>query len=109
MKLRVGSMAYLDIALDPAVRRICLIDAPAVLPPATRQEVLDSSAVGLVREVLQAAVDQGALAPQPLESLTHVLLAALHHHQMVAHAGHVGAAGGGVAEDERDRRDARGR
>jgi len=77
-QLRVGSMAYLDIALDPAVRRICLIDAPAVLPPATRQEVLDSSAVGLVREVLQAAVDQGALAPQPLESLTHVLLAALH-------------------------------
>jgi len=77
-RLRVGSMAYLDIALDPTVQRICLIDAPAVLSPATRQEVLDSSAVGLVREVLQAAVDQGALAPQPLEPLTHVLLAALH-------------------------------
>ena len=77
-QLRVGSLAYLDRALDPAVQRICLIDAPAVLAPATRQEVLDSSAVGLVREVLQSALDQGALTPQPLEPLTHVLLAALH-------------------------------
>jgi hypothetical protein len=74
-QLRVGSLAYLDFALDPAVQRICLVDAPAVLSPAARQEVLDGSAVGLVREVLQAATDAGALTPQPL---THVLLAALH-------------------------------
>jgi hypothetical protein len=77
-QLRVGSLAYLDHALDPAVQRICLLDAPSVLPPAARQEVLDSYAFGLMKEVLQAAVDAGALAPQPLEPLTHVLLAALH-------------------------------
>ena len=77
-QLRVGSLAYLDHALDPAVQRICLLDAPSVLPPAARQEVLDSYAFGLVKEVLQAAVDAGALAPQPLEPLAHVLLAALH-------------------------------
>ncbi len=77
-QLRAGSLAYLDIALDPAVQRICLLDAPSVLSPAVRQEVLDAYAVGLVREVLQAAMDTGALAPQPLEPLTHVLLAALH-------------------------------
>ena len=51
-QLRAGSLAYLDIALDPAVQRICLLDAPAVLSPAVRQEVLDAYAVGLVREVL---------------------------------------------------------
>jgi AcrR family transcriptional regulator len=77
-QLRVGSLAYLDHALDSAVQRICLLDAPAVLSPAARQEVLDAYAVGLMREVLEAAVDAGALAPQPLDPLTHVLLAALH-------------------------------
>jgi AcrR family transcriptional regulator len=77
-QLRAGSLAYLDIALDPAVQRVCLLDAPSVLSPAVRQEVLDASAVGLVREVLKAAMDTGALAAQPLEPLTHVLLAALH-------------------------------
>lgn len=77
-QLRVGSLAYLDHALDPAVQRICLLDAPSVLSPAARQEVLDACAVGLMREVLQAAVDAGALTRQPLEPLAHVLLAALH-------------------------------
>ena len=77
-QLRAGSLAYLDVALDPAVQRICLLDAPAVLSPAARQEVLDAYAVGLVREVLKAAMDSGALRAQPLEPLTHVLLAALH-------------------------------
>jgi AcrR family transcriptional regulator len=77
-QLRAGSLAYLDVALDPAVQRICLLDAPAVLSPTARQEVLDAYAVGLVREVLSAAMDAGALRRQPLEPLTHVLLAALH-------------------------------
>jgi len=77
-QLRAGSLAYLDAALDPAVQRVCLLDAPAVLSPATRQDVMESYAVGLVREVLQAAVESGALRPQPLEPLTYVLLAALH-------------------------------
>lgn len=81
-QLRAGSLAYLDVALDPAVQRVCLIDAPAVLSPAVRQQVLNAYAVGLVREVLQAAVDSGALRPQPLEPLTHVLLAALHEAAM---------------------------
>jgi AcrR family transcriptional regulator len=77
-QLRAGSLAYLDITLDPAVQRICLLDAPSVLSPAIRQEVLDAYAVGLVREVLRAAMDSGAIIRQPLEPLTHLLLAALH-------------------------------
>jgi AcrR family transcriptional regulator len=77
-QLRAGSLAYLDVALDPAVQRICLLDAPAVLSPADRQNVVDEHAAGLVREVLRAAVDTGAITSQPVEPLTHVLLAALH-------------------------------
>jgi AcrR family transcriptional regulator len=77
-QLRAGSLAYLDVALDPAVQRICLLDAPAVLPPADRQDVVDEYAAGLVREVLRAAMDAGVVTRQPIEPLTHVLLAALH-------------------------------
>ena len=92
-QLRAGSMAYLDVALDPAVQRVCLLDAPAVLSPAIREEVMDAYAVGLVREVLQAAMDRGALIPQPLEPLTHLLLAALHEAALyVARAGDQAAA-----------------
>lgn len=92
-QLRAGSLAYLDIALDPAVQRIGLLDAPSVLSPAVRQEVMDAYAVGLVREVLRAAMDTGALIPQPLEPLTHLLLAALHEAALyVARAGDQAAA-----------------
>jgi len=92
-QLRAGSLAYLDITLDPAVQRICLLDAPAVLSPAVRQEVLDAYAAGLVREVLRAAMETGALIPQPLEPLTHLLLAALHEAALyVARAGDQAAA-----------------
>ena len=92
-QLRAGSLAYLDVALDPAVQRICLLDAPAVLSPASREEVMDAYAVGLVREVLQAAMGTGALIPQPLEPLTHLLLAALHEAAIyVARAGDQAAA-----------------
>ena len=87
-QLRAGSLGYLDSTLDPAVQRICLLDAPAVLSPAIRQEVMESYAVGLVREVLRSAIDTGALKPQPLDPLTHLLLAALHEAALyVARAG----------------------
>ena len=92
-QLRSGSLAYLDIALDPAVQRVCLLDAPAVLSPAIRQEVLEASAVGLVREVLSAGMDTGAVRRQPLEPLTHLLLAALHEAALyVARSGDQAAA-----------------
>src|SRR5690606_25685100 len=35
--LRRGSLAYLEVAGRDDVRRICLIDAPAVLPPEVRR------------------------------------------------------------------------
>jgi AcrR family transcriptional regulator len=74
-QLRLGCRAYLDTALDPAVSRICVVDAPAVLPPDVRAEITDASALGMVVEVVQAAVDAGQIAPQPVEVLSHLLLA----------------------------------
>jgi AcrR family transcriptional regulator len=76
-QLRLGCRAYLDEALDPGVRRICIIDAPAVLDDATRREIATRYALGMVREVVAAAIDQGRMAPQPVEALSQLLLAAV--------------------------------
>lgn len=76
-QLRLGCRAYLDEALDPGVRRICIIDAPAVLDEAVRREISTRYALGMVREVVQAAVDAGRLAPRPVEALSQLLLAAV--------------------------------
>jgi AcrR family transcriptional regulator len=58
-QLRLGCRAYLDEALDPGVRRICIIDAPAVLDDATRRDIATRYALGMVREVVAAAIDAG--------------------------------------------------
>jgi AcrR family transcriptional regulator len=76
-QLRLGCRAYLDEALDPGVRRICIIDAPAVLDEATRRGIATRYALGMVREVVQSAVDTGRLRPQPVEALSQLLLAAV--------------------------------
>jgi AcrR family transcriptional regulator len=76
--LRTGAIAYLDAALDPAVQRVALLDAPAVLPPGVRAEIVETHALGVVREVLRAAMDDRSIARQPVEPLAHIVVAALH-------------------------------
>lgn len=77
-KLRAGSLAYLDAALDPAVQRVSLLDAPAVLSPEDRAAVVEAHVLGVVRDVLRAAMADGTLERQPVEPLAHVVVAALH-------------------------------
>ena len=76
-QLRLGCQAYLDAALDPGVSRICIVDAPAVLPAATRAEINARHGLGVVREVLSMAMEAGRIARQPVEPLAHALLAAV--------------------------------
>ncbi|HEX6310149.1 MAG TPA: TetR/AcrR family transcriptional regulator [Acidimicrobiia bacterium] len=75
--LRRGCQEFLDAALDPAVQRIVLVDAPAVLGWSTWRELEARYGLGLTRMALQAAMEAGAIAPQPLEPLAHMLLASL--------------------------------
>lgn len=75
--LRAGCHAYLDAVLDPAVQRICAVDGPAVLPLDVRDDITDRYALGLVREVVEQAVAQGAIDEAPVEPLTKMLLAAV--------------------------------
>jgi AcrR family transcriptional regulator len=74
-QLRLGCHAYLDTARDPGVRRICIIDAPAVLDEQVRREIATANALGMVREGLEASIASGRMPAQPVDALAHVLLA----------------------------------
>jgi AcrR family transcriptional regulator len=77
-QLRLGSLAYLDAAMDPAVQRVVLVDGPSVLSWEEREEISGALALGMVVEVLRAAMDAGEIARQPVDVLARLLLAALH-------------------------------
>ena len=76
-ELRLGARAWLEFAADPAVARICLIDAPAVLDPVVRRQLSEQYGVGMVRAVLQECIDAGQITPQPVDLLARIVLAAL--------------------------------
>jgi AcrR family transcriptional regulator len=77
-QLAVGSQAYLDAAMDPAVQRVILLDGPSVLDWTTREEIAETCGLGLIREVLRQAMDAGHIERRPVEPLAHVLMAGLH-------------------------------
>jgi AcrR family transcriptional regulator len=76
-ELRLGCQAFLDAALDPAVRRIVLLDAPAVLGWQAWRELDERFGLGLIKMVLVSAAEAGLIEPQPVDPLAHMLLAAL--------------------------------
>jgi AcrR family transcriptional regulator len=75
--LRAGARAFLTICTEPEVERIALLDAPAVLGWTRWREIGFRHGLGLVAATLQAGMDAGAIAPQPLTPLSHLLLSAL--------------------------------
>jgi AcrR family transcriptional regulator len=76
-QLRLGSLSFLDAAATPEVRRIVLLDAPAVLPVEIRRALAERYGLGMVREALRAADVAGRLAVGPVDALAPVVLAAL--------------------------------
>lgn len=75
--LRAGSRAFLRICAEPEIERLALLDAPSVLGWARWRAIGFEHGLGLVVATLQAGVDAGAIAPQPLTPLAHLLLGAL--------------------------------
>jgi AcrR family transcriptional regulator len=74
--LVAGTRAFLDSCVDPAVARIALTEAPAVLGWSEWRQVQERHGLGLVIASLQAAMDAGALRRQPVRPLAHMLLSA---------------------------------
>jgi AcrR family transcriptional regulator len=82
-QLRLGSRAYLDVCLDPAIQRVVLVEGPSVLGWETWQEIEQRYGYGLVVAGVEAAIGAGLIAAQPVEPLAHVLFGALTEAGMV--------------------------
>ena len=72
-----GAEAWLDACADPAVQQIVLLDGPAVLGWSAWREASQRHGMGLVVGLLEAGVAAGAVPPQPVVPLAHVLVGAL--------------------------------
>ncbi len=81
--LRRGSEEFLDAVTDPAVQRILLVDAPAVMGWERWREMEARYGLGLVTEALRGVMEAGLMAPAPVEPLGHMLLAALNEAALV--------------------------
>jgi AcrR family transcriptional regulator len=68
--------AWLDIAAEPEVRRLMLVDAPSVIGWAEYREMSQSNSVDAAEQLLNAAIEAGQLRPQPVRPLALVLLGA---------------------------------
>ena len=68
---------FLDLCMDPAVRRVLLTEAPAVLGIAEWREIERQYGLGLTRVALETAMAEGLIEDQPAEPLAHILLGAI--------------------------------
>ncbi len=75
--LERGIDAFLDAAVEPAVRRVLLLDAPAVLGTEVWQALEGEYGLELIDGALQRAVEAGELPPQSTRAAARVLLGAL--------------------------------
>jgi AcrR family transcriptional regulator len=75
--LRRGCAAYLAMCRDPVVRRISLIDAPAVVGWERWREIDEQHAFGLVKAAIAAIASDGRVKPELVDVMAHMVLAAL--------------------------------
>lgn len=69
--------AWLDIAREPEIRQLMLLDAPSVIGWTEYREMSQQNSVARAEQLLSAAIEAGQLKPQPLRPLALVLLGAL--------------------------------
>jgi AcrR family transcriptional regulator len=78
-----GLRAFLDACTDPAIMRVALLDAPAVLGWQEWRRISERHGMGLVSFGLQNAMDAGVLARRPVAPLAHLLMGAMSEAAMV--------------------------
>lgn len=74
--LRAGCDAFLQLALDPAVQRITLLDAPAVVGWQRWREIDREYTLGGLQSAIRRLADAGRADPAQVDMLAHMLLAA---------------------------------
>jgi AcrR family transcriptional regulator len=75
--LHAAADAWLDIAGEPEVRRLVLLDAPNILGWAGFREISLRYGLGMTEQMLAAAIEAGQLKPQPVRPLATVMIGAL--------------------------------
>jgi AcrR family transcriptional regulator len=75
--LRAGFGSWLEMAIDPAVQRIGLLDAPAVVGWSRWRELDEQYTLGALRRNLQLIAEQDRLRTGDVDLLAHMLLAAV--------------------------------
>ena len=75
--LRIAADAWLDIASEPEVRQLVLLDAPSVLGWAGFREISLRYGLGMTEQLLAAAIDAGEITRQPTRPLATVMIGAL--------------------------------
>ncbi|GAA4545919.1 TetR/AcrR family transcriptional regulator [Amycolatopsis samaneae] len=74
----VGALgAFLDICARPEIRQVVLTDAPAVLGWNEWRAIEAEHGLGTLVDMLTRAVDEGLIAPQPVDVLARLVLSAL--------------------------------
>jgi AcrR family transcriptional regulator len=86
-QLLAGADAWLDVCLEPDVRRIILQEGPSVLGWQATHEVMEAYGLGLIRAGIEGLIAAGYLEPQPVAPLAHILLGAMNEAGLaLAHA-----------------------
>jgi AcrR family transcriptional regulator len=75
--LHMAADAWLDVAGDPEVRQLVLLDAPSVLGWAALREISHRFGLGMTEQLLSAAIESGDLPAQPTRPLATVMIGAL--------------------------------
>ena len=75
--MRAGAEMFLRACTEREVQQIALLDGPSVLGWDRWREIGAEHGLGLIEATLQAAIDAGAIAAQPVRPLAHVLMGAL--------------------------------
>jgi AcrR family transcriptional regulator len=75
--LRAGCETWLRAALDPAVQRIALIDAPAVVGWTRWRQLDEEYTLGGLRVSVRGIADDGGLPAEQVDLLANMVLAAV--------------------------------
>lgn len=88
-RLHEALAAFLDASLEPEVRRILLVDGPAVLGWQKWREVEARNGLGALKLMLDEGNAEGSLAVADTEAMSHLLLAVIDEAALfIAHARH---------------------
>ena len=81
--VRTAALGWIDLAGDPAIQRIMLVDAPSVLGWERWRAMDEGRTAGAMRDMLQAVSDTGRLPGELVGPFAHMILAALDEAAMV--------------------------